>query len=301
MWCSDCRTVPAMQGAERCEGCEGERLGGRQAGARPVTGAPPPGNVYAPPPAYAQDPPSPAYAQGPLPPYAPAPAPDAYLSSPRGLALATVVLLAVCAVVDLVSLYAGFTMLGVLNQALGDGVEDVAVSDLDRADALQAGVALAQLAVNLAAAVLFVLWFRRVRVNAEVFAPDGHRMSRGWSIGGWFVPVVNLWFPKKIANDIWNASLPYGPDGAPRAVSRAGMNVWWALWLVTTVIGWVGGRLYDVAQKFETLRIATGVLIVGDVVDIAAAVFAVIFVLQLTAFQGEKAAQGPVPPTAMAV
>ncbi|PNE30816.1 hypothetical protein AF335_28510 [Streptomyces eurocidicus] len=233
--------------------------------------------------------------------YAPAPAPGAYLSSPRGLAFATVALLAVCAVVDVVSLYSGFTMLGLINQVLAGGIESVSMSDLDRADALQSAVTVAQLAANLAAAVLFVLWFRRVRVNAEVFSPGGHRMSRGWSIGGWFVPVVNLWFPKKIANDIWDASLPYTPDGVPREVSRAGLNAWWGLWIATTFLGWIGERLYGVAQKFESIRAATGVLIVADIADIAAAVLAGLFVLKLTALQGERAAQGPVPPAAVAV
>jgi Domain of unknown function (DUF4328) len=28
------------------------------------------------------------------------------------------------------------------------------------------------------------------------------RRSRGWAIGGWFCPAVNLWFPYQIATDV---------------------------------------------------------------------------------------------------
>jgi hypothetical protein len=57
------------------------------------------------------------------------------------------------------------------------------------------------------AMVMFLVWFYRARVNAK-----GHgwpqRLAPGWAIGGWFVPVVNFWFPFQIMVDIWRAGLP---------------------------------------------------------------------------------------------
>ncbi|MFC9283409.1 DUF4328 domain-containing protein [Streptomyces collinus] len=44
------------------------------------------------------------------------------------------------------------------------------------------------------------------RANAEVFAPSKHTKSRGWAAWGWFCPVVNLWFPRRITLDIRDAS-----------------------------------------------------------------------------------------------
>jgi hypothetical protein len=74
-----------------------------------------------------------------------------------------------------------------------------------------------------AAMVLFVAWFYRARVSAE-----GHgwpqRRSPGWAIVGWFVPVVNFWFPFQIMADIWRAGLPE-PARANRAVLP---RIWWA-------------------------------------------------------------------------
>ncbi|WP_326818299.1 DUF4328 domain-containing protein [Streptomyces sp. NBC_01762] len=57
---------------------------------------------------------------------------------------------------------------------------------------------------------VFLRWLWQMRVNAEALAPRGHRMKRGWTTGGWLVPVACFFLPKRIINDIWAASSP--PD-----------------------------------------------------------------------------------------
>ncbi|WP_372411405.1 DUF4328 domain-containing protein [Streptomyces luteireticuli] len=253
-----------------------------------VAGAPPAAPQPYP---YAQPAP-PAHA---APPYAPAPRLPAHLASPEGLARAAVVLLGVCALTDVLSLFAGYTMLGVANRMV-DNPGFVTQDEVDRADLLEAGSGLVQTLALLASAVVFVIWFRRVRINAEVFRPDGHRMRRGWAVWAWITPAVCLWFPKKMANDVWAASLPYGPDGSPRRAPRTVMNWWWGLWIATLVLGRASGRMYIRAESPEEIRQAVVALMVSDVLDIVAAVVAVLFVRRLTALQHEKAHQGPVAP-----
>ncbi|MBC2878745.1 DUF4328 domain-containing protein [Streptomyces sp. TYQ1024] len=227
------------------------------------------------------------------------PGPVPRLASPVGLGRAVAALLGLCVLTDVLALFAGTNMYGVADKAIGEGVGTLSDREVDRADLLQFVSGATQTAALLACAVVFLVWFHRVRSNAEAFRPDGHRMSRGWSIGGWFVPVVNLWFPKKIANDVWAASLPYQPDGSPVRAPRTVMNWWWGLWIATLVLGRAGGRMYARADSFEEIRRATGVLIAADAVDIVAAVLAFLFVRRLTALQDAKAHQGPVLPVAV--
>lgn len=74
--------------------------------------------------------------------------------------------------------------------------------------------------------IVFVVWFRRARINAE-----GHgyrqRRARGWAFWGWIVPVVNLWFPFQIMGDIWRAGLP----PADRRKTAWLPALWWTCWL----------------------------------------------------------------------
>jgi hypothetical protein len=78
--------------------------------------------------------------------------------------------------------------------------------------------------------ILFLVWFRRARLNAE-----GHgywqRRAVGWAFWGWIVPIVNLWFPFQMMGDIWRAGLPpqcWGKTAWPPAL-------WWTCWLLSGV------------------------------------------------------------------
>ncbi|KNB54278.1 hypothetical protein AC230_05410 [Streptomyces caatingaensis] len=230
------------------------------------------------------------------PPYAqPRPGPPAWLASPRGLARAAVVLLGVCALADAFSVVANCNLFSVSDR-LADDVLSLEEGEADRADLLVAVAGFLQSLALLATAVVFIVWFRRVRINAEVFRPDGHRMRRGWAVWGWLTPVVNLWFPKRMADDVWAASLPYAPDGSPLRVSRAVMNWWWGLWIATLFLGRGTSRMYLMAETPEEIRAAAVAMTVSDAVDVLAAVAAALFVRRLTALQDEKAHQGPVLP-----
>jgi Domain of unknown function (DUF4328) len=76
--------------------------------------------------------------------------------------------------------------------------------------------------------ILFVIWFRRARINAE-----GHdyrqRRARGWAFWGWIVPIVNLWFPFQIMGDIWRAGLP----AQQRRKTAWLPALWWTCWLLS--------------------------------------------------------------------
>ena len=93
----------------------------------------------------------------------------------------------------------------------------------------------------LTAATLFILWLRRVRLNAESFCRAEHRHNRAWVIAGWFVPVVWFWIPKQVVDDIVVASSPETPADAemlPMEQSRV-VLIWWA--------AWVGSNLLDIS------------------------------------------------------
>ncbi|MFF8437522.1 protein kinase domain-containing protein [Streptomyces bacillaris] len=95
-----------------------------------------------------------------------------------------------------------------------------------------------------AAGVTTLVWFWRVRINAEAFAPREHRYSPGMAIGSWFIPVAGWIIPGKITFDIWYASLQDRHRGRPdewgwqttrRWPGRRLLGLWWGWVIVFSV------------------------------------------------------------------
>ncbi|WP_105973584.1 DUF4328 domain-containing protein [Streptomyces geranii] len=220
----------------------------------------------------------------------------AWLRSPVGLGKAVAALLGLVIAVDLFAVYADLVMYDVMGSLAIDGVDgaayDALMRDADHADSLYATAGYLQPASVVVTMIVYLVWFLRVRVNAEVFNPFGHRMKRAWAGWGWFVPFVSLWFPRRIMVDIWDAS---SPDGRAR---HGLVNTWWTLWLGSLLTSRLAFTAYRSAGTADEIQSAAGQMLVSDVADIAAAILAILVVLRLTRMQHEKALRGPAPVSA---
>ncbi|QIY64237.1 DUF4328 domain-containing protein [Streptomyces sp. RPA4-2] len=212
----------------------------------------------------------------------------AWLRSPVGLGRATAALLGLVVATDLFAIWADRTMYDVASALVdgrtGEGIRRKA----DHADSLYSAAGYAQTGALLATIVVFLVWFHRARVNAEVFDPFGHSKSRGWAIGGWFVPILNLWRPRRVMLDIWDASIRQGSR-----TTHGLVNVWWALWLASLVAYRDSTAEHRDARTALEIQHAAGRATFADAADIAAALLAILVVLRLTRMQHEKALRGP--------
>ncbi|MHA4819061.1 protein kinase domain-containing protein [Streptomyces aculeolatus] len=164
--------------------------------------------------------------------------------------------------------------------------------DLDRMENFTAGNFL----LFAVCAVLWSVWFYRLRTNSEAFAPGQVRYSSGLAIGSWYIPVVQLWFPMQIANDMFRINSPFPhharpPAGyGPRPVSygKGVLNFWWAAWVATMVLALVTAENWEVGMAIgSAMRIVLFDLLFSFVL-IVTSVLALLAVQQLTTLQDQR-------------
>ncbi len=203
----------------------------------------------------------------------------------------TMVLLGACALGSVWSAYVGVLLYDFAQDMSVGGWRPASERRAASIDAMAIPTAVLLIALLLAAAAAFIVWFYRCRYNAGLFAPDANRMGQGWSIGAWFVPVGNLWLPKRIANDMWGAAPPFEDGAEAYPPSKAVLNLWWGLWLAAIILERVASEMMESAVEIEQISSAAAFSIAVDGVFVLAAGAAVAFVWRLTGMQEARAAR----------
>jgi hypothetical protein len=121
-------------------------------------------------------------------------------------------------------------------------------------------------------------WIYRASVNAHAIS-DEMTISPGWAVGSYFIPILNLFRPFQAMREIWLASHLRGnwqPEPTP------GLLVgWWALWIVTNILGNVSWRLD--ASMWEA---ATMIDIANAVLNVPLCLILIAIMRRIAAAQG---------------
>lgn len=196
---------------------------------------------------------------------------------------AVLTVLLVCGVLaDSAGVLADLQQVGLLDRLIAG--EDVPVDEIDDADSFYASVSLVQAVAFFATAVLFLIWFRRAYRNVDRVSSGVLRFGPGWAVGAWFVPFLNLWRPKQMANDIYRSGDPDPGRPVPffqRPVS-GWLHVWWAFWVVANVGGNGGLRGLLSAQTLDEQRTSAVVTAFADGTSVIAGLLAIYVVFTLT-------------------
>ncbi|MGW1625320.1 DUF4328 domain-containing protein [Streptomyces sp. NPDC002172] len=122
------------------------------------------------------------------------------------------------------------------------------------------------------ATVLFLVWLARSRRNAQELSPQAAIPSPGWMIGAWFIPVVNLFVPRRLVLDIGRAGSASWEKRETTLV-----NLWWAAWVAHALVLVVASRVAPGSMAC---------LVVTEALMLAAAVLAGLVIERVTALQG---------------
>jgi antitoxin (DNA-binding transcriptional repressor) of toxin-antitoxin stability system len=221
----------------------------------------------------------------------------------RGRAKVVVALLIATALVSVLSILYELDMRSLLDRVAAG--QPIGLAEAQAADDRVALAATLSLAALVATSVAFIAWFFRAYVNIERLGARELRATKGWSIGVWFIPFLNLIRPKQLMDDIWRASDPALPAGEVRDWQHAGVPVllhgWWAIFLLAGVVSNIAGRMLTNAETLPERANAGEISMIGDGGIIVAAILAVLVVRAVTSRQETRAARlRPGSPTASA-
>jgi len=136
-----------------------------------------------------------------------------------------------------------------------------------------------RLALYLFTAVMFGLWIVRANKNVRALGAEGLRITPGWAVGYFFIPIVNLWRPYQAMNDLWRAS--HNPSSWAATAASFILPAWWTLWLLTHFLGQMSFQATMAAEGLVGLQASTYVQMVSHAVDIPLSLVAMALVAQI--------------------
>jgi Domain of unknown function (DUF4328)/Protein of unknown function (DUF2510) len=214
----------------------------------------------------------------------------------RGPAQVLKVFLWIYLALTVVAILSDLAELSLLGQ-IADDPSSVDPNQVTASDIRQVLIGATQFLVYLATAITFLVWFRRAYLDRSL--DRGRlRFSSGWTIGSWFVPFLNLVRPKQIMDDVWRASEPgqaaYPHDRRPPVPGL--LHAWWALWVISLLLGSVVLSFSRDTDTIEGLRQASTTILIADIVEVPLTILALLVVTRLTQrilARGDYAARQP--------
>ncbi len=120
---------------------------------------------------------------------------------------------------------------------LGGGM--MILKDQVNEDGDGAGILLVMIAFSiLSALVYFIILLKligRFKHNAMVVTRVKYEQTPGWSIGYFFIPILNLFRPYQAVAEMW--------EGCKCAPSNGLVGAWWACYLITMIGSRITGQL----------------------------------------------------------
>jgi hypothetical protein len=136
---------------------------------------------------------------------------------------------------------------------------------------------ISSLALLAVTGVLFIMWLYRLVRRLERTRGGLIRHRAGWAIGGWFVPFLNLVWPKQMVDDSWRATAQTPVRGQRVPLH---LHFWWAAWLLSSILGFRAGLApRDTLQQIvDADRFSAG----DDALSVLAALLAVAVVIGIS-------------------
>jgi phage FluMu protein Com len=150
-----------------------------------------------------------------------------------------------------------------------------------------------QIVLRVATAVPFLMWLYRSYANLTALGAQGLAFSPGWTVGYFFIPIVNLFRPYQVLQETWKGSDPdYASTNSmawKAAPGSALVGLWWALWLISNVAGQISFRIHmNQEPRLDAFKVSSLASMVSALAALVCGFCLLFVVYGITARQEEK-------------
>lgn len=161
--------------------------------------------------------------------------------------------------------------------------EASAIAAAESNDFRQSAIGILQFIIFIMSGIVILKWIHRANFNARNLGATDMVFTPGWSIGWYFVPIVNLWKPYQAMKEIWKASkspLDWKSEIVPSLLSW-----WWFLWITSSLISYAWFKLAMRAEELNEFISANIVMLLSDAAVIPLSLVLLAIVKQIYDFQ----------------
>lgn len=163
-------------------------------------------------------------------------------------------------------------------------------------DQITMAIGIGYLVLFVLTAILSSVWIYRASWNARQIQPVATRITPGWAVGWFAVPIANYFMPYKAMKQCWQSS--HHPEGDIDGPVPGLLGWWWTAWVLASLTGNVVMRLHMNAETLDAMRSAYIAELVTAPITLASAVLFSRVIRGIAVAQQQRR---PAPPLAAAL
>jgi hypothetical protein len=101
---------------------------------------------------------------------------------------------------DIVAVISDYMQVQLVERAISG--QAITMAEALANDSRQANIGTGQLVLFIITAILFLMWIYRAHRNPPSLGASGLKYSPGWAVGGFFIPIWNLFRPFQVTTEI---------------------------------------------------------------------------------------------------
>jgi hypothetical protein len=209
----------------------------------------------------------------------------------------------VCVLAAAFSLPAGMDQLDILDK-FRDGAR-LSFAEVEDADNQLNRIAEVQFALVLLTGIAWLLWQSLAHRTERTIGLRHANFPPRDAVFWWFIPIGQLFMPKRVMDEIWRGSDPGLRGDEPNFASLHVdplVHIWWFAWIAGTVGNRLAHYAYDRADTLGSAEIAIRAYMAAEIALMLAGALGILVVLRITERVEERQRlQGRSPARAAAV